>query len=83
MSHIIAESVSELCWIHPRIYPSSNSICDPESYIRAFPNSANEEGVLSTGWTGFLIFPPRFDVVIGVEVEDVPFGVVAAVFRGK
>lgn len=70
----------EVRWVDAGIYPPSNTVCDAESDVRTGPYTADEEGILSTVGSRAFVFPPRADVVVGVEVEDVCVGVVASVF---
>jgi hypothetical protein len=83
MGHVIAEAVGEIRGIHAGIHPAPNTICDSKGNIIALSNSAHKESILSAIGPGPLVFPSRADVVVGVEVEDILVGVIAAVLCSK
>lgn len=80
MSHIIAEPMREICWVHAGVYPASNAICDAKGDVGGVLYLGDEEGILAGVGTGAFVLSPGDDTVVGVEGEDVGVGVVAMVF---
>ena len=78
--HVIAESMSEICRIHTRVNPASDSICDSESDVRTFSYAADEKGILTAIRPSAFVFSTCADMVVGVEVEDVCIRIVTAIF---